>query len=134
MMTNTPVINSTPTSPGIFAQLPDVSLIESSHKANLNIPGLPAAASECHIFPALTSDLVLKGVRCPDNGFWSIPTPPTNQANNVTTSVTRTIADRIAFYHVTMFSKSHSLINMVLKLELSTQEYLVTFIPDCERD
>eukprot|EP00978_Attheya_sp_CCMP212_P037758 scaffold181064_cov60-Attheya_sp.AAC.2 len=105
MMTNTPVINSTPVSPGIFVQLPDGSSIKSSHKANLNIPGLPAAASKCHIFPSLTSlfllsigqlcdydcdvnfnklnvtihhglDLVLKGVRCPNNGLWSIPTPP----------------------------------------------------------
>jgi hypothetical protein len=136
-MTDTPVINSTPVSPGIFVQLPDGSSIESSHKANLNIPGLPTAASECHIFPSLTSgsllsigqlcdygcdvnfnklnvtihhglDLVLKGVRCPNNGLWSIPTPPINQINNVTTSVTRTIADRIAFYHATMFSPTIS--------------------------
>eukprot|EP00978_Attheya_sp_CCMP212_P043503 scaffold285366_cov39-Attheya_sp.AAC.1 len=55
MMTNTPVINSTPVSPGIFVQLPDGSSIESSHKATLNIPGLPTAATECHIFPALKS-------------------------------------------------------------------------------
>eukprot|EP00978_Attheya_sp_CCMP212_P035929 scaffold159185_cov28-Attheya_sp.AAC.1 len=124
-----PIINSTPVSPGIFVQLPDGSLIESSHKSNLNIPGLPAAASEYHIFPALKSGSLLSiGQLCDydcdvnfnklnvtvhhglhlDNGLWSIPTPPIHQINNVTTSVTRTIADRIAFYHATMFSPTIS--------------------------
>eukprot|EP00978_Attheya_sp_CCMP212_P035592 scaffold155660_cov58-Attheya_sp.AAC.4 len=114
MMTNTPVINFSPVSPDIFVQMPDGSLIESSHKAYLNIPDLPAAVSECHIFPSLTSgsllsigqlydhddcdvnfnklnvtihhglDLILKGVRCPDNGLWSIPTPPIHQSTKLT--------------------------------------------------
>eukprot|EP00978_Attheya_sp_CCMP212_P010771 scaffold26242_cov50-Attheya_sp.AAC.2 len=59
MMTNTSVINSTPVTPGIFVQLPDGSSIESSHKANLNISGLPAATSECHTFPSLKSRSLL---------------------------------------------------------------------------
>eukprot|EP00978_Attheya_sp_CCMP212_P005327 scaffold11894_cov53-Attheya_sp.AAC.5 len=137
VMANAPVINSSPANPGIQVQLPDGSLIESTQKANLNITGLPAAASECHIFPSLASgsllsigqlcdhdcavhfnkhnvtihrgtDLILKGDRQPLNGLWDIPTVPHHVANNVTSSVTSTIANRIAFYHVTIFSPAIS--------------------------
>eukprot|EP00978_Attheya_sp_CCMP212_P006284 scaffold14236_cov54-Attheya_sp.AAC.6 len=136
-MTDAPVIISSPANPGIQVQLPDGSSIESSHKANLNIPGLPAAASESHIFPSLTSGsllsigqlcdhncdvhfnkknvliqhenaLILKGDRQPLNGLWDIPIAPLPVANNVTSSVTSTIAKWIAFYHATIFSPTIS--------------------------
>jgi hypothetical protein len=97
-------MNSSPVHPGIQVHLPDCSIIESSHKANLNLPDLPAEAGECHIFPALTSrsllsigqlcdhdgevtftklaftvhrdsKIVMQGTRDPENGLWSIPVP-----------------------------------------------------------
>jgi hypothetical protein len=80
--------------------------ISSSHTAEINLPGLPAAALQCHIFPALASgsllsigllcdhgciiifckryikfllhdSLLLTGHRSPNNGLWTINLPPT---------------------------------------------------------
>jgi hypothetical protein len=53
---------------------------------------------------------VMQGNRDPENGLWSIPVPtsPTLQANNVTSTVTKSLADRIAFYHATIFSPTIS--------------------------
>jgi hypothetical protein len=51
------------------------------------------------------SKMVMQGSRDPTNGLWFVPVPPAPplQANIVTSSVTHSIADRIAFYHSTMF-------------------------------
>eukprot|EP00978_Attheya_sp_CCMP212_P008992 scaffold21179_cov47-Attheya_sp.AAC.3 len=54
------------------------------------------------------SKIVMQGNRDPENVLWSIPVPPSPPllANNVTSTVTRSIADRIhsiVFYHATMF-------------------------------
>jgi hypothetical protein len=52
----------------------------------------------------------MAGDRDPVNGLWSVPVPasPPLLINNVTTTVTQSVADRIAFYHATMFSPTIS--------------------------
>ena len=54
--------------PGITAQLPDGGTIHSMHTSSLNLPLLPAAAREAHIFPFLASgSLISIGLLC-DHG------------------------------------------------------------------
>eukprot|EP00978_Attheya_sp_CCMP212_P003910 scaffold8341_cov57-Attheya_sp.AAC.7 len=159
-MNTAPVSQITPAKTSLQVSLPNGHVINSSHSAYLNIPGLPASARECHIFPELTSgsllsigllcdhdcdvnfrkckvhiiyegNEILTGQRDYSNGLWSIdiPTPTTicnsvtpanttpsaNQeltqpltCNAVTTNVTKTVADRVAFYHASLFSPTMS--------------------------
>jgi hypothetical protein len=156
-MNTAPVSQITPAKTSLKVSLPNGHVIQSTHSAYLNIPGLPASARECHIFPELTSGSllsigllcdhdcdvnfrkhkvhviyegkeILTGSRDYHNGLWSIdmPTPQTtcnsitptipNQlptqdkftCNAVTTNVTKTVADRVAFYHASLFSPTIS--------------------------
>ena len=44
---------------GIRVLLPNNAVIEATHKAHINIPTLPPAATEAHLFPSLASDNLL---------------------------------------------------------------------------
>ena len=136
VMPSAPVHDMQPASPGIAVTLPDGNKIISSHTDNLNIPGLPSASSQCHIFPelayvsflyigllcyhdwdahfhfflitSLNGVKILTGPRS-SHGLWTIPhpqypTPNTLHANLVISTATKTVSDRISFYHDTMFS------------------------------
>ena len=168
----TPISNMRPDTPSTSLQvhLPNGATIQSSHSGQIDLPDLPPAAKESHIFPDLSAASllsvgqlcnsgckvtftnkevnvmlhdknILSGVRTPHNGLWSIdlpaaqvastvPTsapsiPPTHTPSSpsqelnllttpqlvcqlVTTSVTQTIADRVAFYHASLFSPTIS--------------------------
>lgn len=53
----------------IQVQLPHGKSIVSTHTANLNLPGVPAAANKAHIFPSLGQhSLISLGVLC-DNEY-----------------------------------------------------------------
>ena len=157
-------------STSLQVHLPNGATIQSSHSGQIDLPDLPPAAKESHIFPDLSAASllsvgqlcnsgckvtftnkevnvmlhdknILSGVRTPHNGLWSIdlpaaqvastvPTsapsiPPTHTPSSpsqelnllttpqlvcqlVTTSVTQTIADRVAFYHASLFSPTIS--------------------------
>jgi len=56
---NTPVHNTTPSLHPISIQNPDGSVMQSTHDAELNIPGLPRAARIGHIVPALSTKPLL---------------------------------------------------------------------------
>eukprot|EP00978_Attheya_sp_CCMP212_P023126 scaffold70121_cov55-Attheya_sp.AAC.6 len=166
----TPISNMRPDTPTTSLQvhLPDGVTIQSSHSGTINLPDLPPEATECHIFPDLSSEsllsvgqlcnsgckvsfdnevvdvmlrdkLLLSGLRTPHNGLWSINLPasqiasilpssvPASQMPSdlpssspsqlnlmtsipamtvcqlVTTNVTQTIAERVAFYHASLF-------------------------------
>jgi hypothetical protein len=49
--TDAPFTNKRAAIPGITAQLPNGGTIQSTHTCSLNLPFLPAAAREAHIFP-----------------------------------------------------------------------------------
>ncbi|KAL7503761.1 hypothetical protein ACHAXN_001695, partial [Cyclotella atomus] len=86
--------------------LPDGEIIQSTHIGNLDLPGLPASATECHVVPGLAhsslisikvlcdkgcyviftkaackiyykGELVLEGKRHPGTGLWIVPTSKT---------------------------------------------------------
>ena len=48
--------------------LPNNAVIDSTHKANINIPTLPPTATETHLFPSLASDNLLSIGQLCDNG------------------------------------------------------------------
>ena len=53
-----------PTSHGILVKMPNGSFIQSTHTARLNLPSLPAAAREAHVFPSLAGSLLSIGLLC----------------------------------------------------------------------
>ena len=53
---------------GIRVLLPNNEVIESTHKANINIPTLPPAATEAHLFPSLASGNLLSVGQLCDHG------------------------------------------------------------------
>ena len=59
VMSSAPVHAMQSASPGIAVTLPEDKTILSLHTVNLNIPGIPSAASQCHILPELASGSVL---------------------------------------------------------------------------
>jgi hypothetical protein len=63
-----------------------------------------------HVDVYLVDTLLLTGHRSPRNGLWTIDLPTTLEPsiNSVATPITRTIADRIAFYHASLFSPALS--------------------------
>ena len=100
----TPVTDAKPANPPILVRNPNGTIMESSHEAKLNIPGLPAEARHIHILPDLESDpllsigqlcdagcdvafdkdivtvthddeTVLTGNRTADTRLWNVPVP-----------------------------------------------------------
>jgi len=64
---DTPCHNLHPTKNGIHAKLPDGSVIQATHTAVLNLPGLSETARTLHIFPQLQSGALLSlGALCND--------------------------------------------------------------------
>jgi hypothetical protein len=117
-MSNAPVSNISPDPPdtSLHVNLPDGSTIQSSHSAKFNLPGLPPAAMECHIFPALASGsllsvdqlcstngcdvkfsnqqvkilhqgkTILSGPRSTHNGLWTIDLPSKTNPTSIPTT------------------------------------------------
>jgi hypothetical protein len=68
---NNPSSNQVPTNHGIYVQLPNKKKIQATHTCQLNIPGLPATATQAHIFPQLAHALLSIGLLC-DHGCTAI--------------------------------------------------------------
>jgi hypothetical protein len=131
--TTIPYKNVQPTTNGIRVLLPDSSTLQSTHTAELDLPLLPLAARKTNLFPHLASGsllsigqlcdhgctahftknklyifyerkLIMQGTRQP-NKLWTmdpVPSSPTHIANAAID--TPTIAERIRFYHASLFS------------------------------
>ena len=123
--------------------------MQSTHTANLDLHGLPITATTAHIFPTLTSGsllsigqlcdhgcsayftrhnllifykgkIILKGTRT--NKLWNIDKDqPTTHSLNATIG-NPTIAERIAFYHASLFSPTLTTLTKAIKAG-----YLTTF-------
>ena len=134
--TSIPVSNLTPTSSGIHVMLPNNETMQATHTATLNIPHLPIAARQAHIFPALASGSLLSIGQLCDHGcsayfdnkklyilhngriimqgtrdktkLWTIDNPPstTHSLNSIIDAPT--IAERIKFYTASLFSPTLS--------------------------
>jgi hypothetical protein len=101
LQVNSPCLNRTPTSNGLRVLLPDGSTIQATHTALLDMPNLPLAARQAHIFPQLkhnglisisqfcdlgctalftstdvqilvNSTTIIRGSRQPTTGLWTI--------------------------------------------------------------
>ena len=65
VLPGTPVIDVLPTSNPITINLPDGSVIRSTHTCRINIPWLPESATRVHIVPGLAhTSLILIAVLC----------------------------------------------------------------------
>ena len=63
-----PSFNQRPANPSIAVLLPDGSTIYSTHTAYLNIPRLPPAACQAHVFPTLASGSLISISTLCDHG------------------------------------------------------------------
>eukprot|EP00978_Attheya_sp_CCMP212_P029635 scaffold105942_cov70-Attheya_sp.AAC.1 len=59
LMNSAPISQIKPANPSLNVTLPNGQIIKSSHTGYLDIPGLPASARDCHIFPDLKSGSLL---------------------------------------------------------------------------
>jgi hypothetical protein len=139
--TNMPIQNVIPAKHGIKVLLPNNSILTSTHTANLTIPNLPPAAQTVHIFPKLASGSLLSIGQLCDHGctatfnkdklyvyyngkiilqgsrqaskLWTIDNTPTHSLNAAVD--TPTIADRIKFYHASLFSPALDTLRKAIK-------------------
>ena len=63
-----PLTDLRPVSDGINVLLPNHDKIQATHKANLNVPHLPSAARDVHLFPSLASGSLLSVGQLCDSG------------------------------------------------------------------
>jgi hypothetical protein len=59
LQVDSPCLNKTPTSNGLRVLLPDGSTIQATHTALPDIPNLPIAARQAHIFPQLEHNALI---------------------------------------------------------------------------
>jgi hypothetical protein len=90
----------------VFLALASSSLLSISLLCN---HGCIVTFCKNYIKVHLHDSLLLTGHHSPQNGLWNIDLPaqqPTthHHINAVTTPITHTVADRVAFYHASMFS------------------------------
>jgi hypothetical protein len=138
LTSNAPHHDQKAAQPGISVLLPDGSQLQSAHTGQIRLPQLPAQACEAHIFPKLASgslisveklcnhgctavidattftvghldQTLLQGKRSPITKLWTLdlPTEPTTPAMNALVQ-NPNLADRLAFFHTTMFSPTLS--------------------------
>ena len=130
--TSIPFKNTKATTNGITVLLPDSGTLKSTHTAELDIPSLPLAARQTHLFPHLASGsllsigqlcdhgctahfsksklyifyqqkLIMQGTRQPSK-LWTID-PVHSTPHSCNTAIdSPTIAERIRFYHASLFS------------------------------
>ena len=62
------LLNVTPTTNGIWVRLPNGDRIQASHTATLDIPSIPEAARQAHVFPDLTSGSLISVSLLCDHG------------------------------------------------------------------
>ena len=121
--------------------------MQSTHTGNLNVPQLPAAATEAHLFPALkntslvsigkfcdagcvavfnqntvtvklNNDTILQGPRDPNTGLWKLPLSTKHQANAVT--LPSKAPAMVKFSHATLFSPPLSTLQHALNKQWVT--------------
>ena len=117
--------------------------MQSTHTAQLSIPGLPKAALEAHLFPALKNtsllsisqlcdsdcealftknkvqikhqgQIALEGTQCPDTNLWMVPLAATAQANNSVTLPSKA-PDLLKHSHAALFSPTLSTLTAALQ-------------------
>ena len=80
-----PLTDLHPVSNGINVLLPNHDKIQATHTANLNVPHLPSAARNVHLFPSLASGSLLSVGQLCDSGCTATftnttaPNPPSHQ-------------------------------------------------------
>jgi hypothetical protein len=68
LQVDSPCLNKTPTSNGLRVLLPDGSTIQATHTALLDMPDLPIAARQGHIFPQLKHNALISISQFCDHG------------------------------------------------------------------
>lgn len=68
LMMSGPYINACPVAPGLAVTLPSGATITSTHTATLDLPSLPLATWQCHLFPDLTSGSLISVDQLCDHG------------------------------------------------------------------
>ena len=126
--------------------------MQSSHTAQINIPGLPAAATEAHVVPALAphpllsvgqlcdngcrvafdstqvtveynNQVVLQGTRTLHQKLWQVSLPPPTTKHSIYAAITSASpAQQVAFFHAALFSPSLPTLAAALR-----KNFLVTF-------
>lgn len=128
---------------GPTVSLPNGALLQATHMAYLNLSFLPLAARLCWILPGLNKSLIsvasladagltttftateavvsaadgsvlLRGSRCENNGLWTIPISPADEANNAT-STRRSKGEAAEWLHALMGSPDSRAMKECLK-------------------
>ena len=69
LRSTSPCVNKIATKHGIPVRLPNGTIIRSTHTAELDMPHLPLAARQAHIFPDLANSALLSIGQFCDNGY-----------------------------------------------------------------
>jgi hypothetical protein len=69
LLVNAPCLNKVESRTPLTVRLPNGATMESSHTADLDIPGLNAAASKAHVFPGMTHHSLLSVGQLCDEGY-----------------------------------------------------------------
>jgi hypothetical protein len=69
LKTDSPCVEKTATTLGINVRLPNICIITSTHTALLDLPTLPLAARQAHLFPDLSNSALLSISQICDHGF-----------------------------------------------------------------
>jgi hypothetical protein len=69
ILVNAPCLNKVESRTPLMVRLPNGSIMESSHTADLDIPELNAAASKAHVFPGMVNHSLLSVGQLCDEGY-----------------------------------------------------------------
>ena len=72
LQVDSPCIDKIPTNNGLRVLLPDGSTIQASHTALLDLPDLPLAARQAHIFPQLKHNALISIAQFCDHGCTAV--------------------------------------------------------------
>ncbi len=142
--TTTPVCNKHPAADPIAIHTPSDVIMHSTHKANLDLPGLPEAARHGHVVPQLATQpllsigqlcdagchvaftattvtishdntIILQGKHMPACKLWELNICPQVQHHANTALGSTTVADLVAFAHAALFSPALSTLEEALR-------------------
>ncbi len=142
--TTTPVCNKHPTADPIAIHTPSGAILHSTHEADLDIPGLPAAACHGHIVPTLATQpllsigqlcdaschiafmasmvtishdnaVTLQGTHTLASRIWELNICPQTPHHANTALASANVADLVAFAHAALFSPALSTLEEALR-------------------
>jgi len=138
------VCDKRPTANPIAIHTPSGVILHSTHEANLDLPGLPAAARHGHIVPQLATQpllsigqlcdagchvaftsstvtishdnaIILEGTRTPTSKLWELDIRPPMPHQANTALGSANVADLVAFTHAALFSPAMSTLEEALR-------------------